>query len=187
MKIHEKIKFIRQDLGLSLQNVFDRGVAVFGKKALSYRTLQRIEEGDIAKFSSILKICCAIGIPLEKLIKDTELEGRLIIRKDERLDEYTYNDKVQANVISSPSRSFLALEMLLEVGGKTVWEHSPLIGNYEKWIYVINGRLTCYLGNEKFVLDKRDSISFESSIPHCFENSSGKPCLCIVIANPKHF
>ena len=187
MKIYEKIKLVRLDLGLSLQNVYDRGVTVFGKKALSYRTLQRIEQGDIAKFSSILKICCAIGIPLEKLIKDTELEDRLVIRNDERLDEYTYNDKVQASVVSSPSRSFLALEMSLEAGGKTAWEHSPLEGKYEKWIYVIEGSLTCLLGQEKFILDKKDSISFDSSTQHCFENTTKKNCLCIVISNPKHF
>jgi len=187
MKIYEKIKLVRLDLRLSLQNVFEKGVTVFGKKAISYRTLQRIEQGDIAKFSSILKICCAIGIPLEKLIKDTELEDSLVIRKNERLDEYTYNDKIQASVVSSPSRSFLALEMSLKAGGKTAWELSPLDGKYEKWIYVVQGRLTCYLGEEKFILEKKDSISFDSSTKHCFENTAKKSCLCIVVSNPKHF
>ena len=187
MYIHEKIKTIRQDLRLSLRDIYNRGVAIFGKKALSYRTLLRIEQGTIAKFSSILKICCALGVPLEKLIKDTELEGRLVIRNHERLDEYTYNDKVQASVVSSPNRSFLALEMALQAGGKTAWEHSPMEGKYEKWIYVVEGSLTCYLGNEKFVLDKRDTISFDSAAAHCFENPNKKTCLCIVIVNPKHF
>lgn len=187
MKVHEKIKLIREDLKLSLHDVFERGVAIFGDKALSYRTLHRIENGQISKFSSILKICCALGVPLESFIKDTQLENRLVIRNNERLDEYTYNDKVQASVVSSPSRSFLSLEMSLDPRGKTPWENSPQQGKYEKWIYVIKGRLTCYLGEEKFILNKADSISFDSSTPHCFENTGSKTCQTIVIVNPKHF
>jgi quercetin dioxygenase-like cupin family protein len=187
MKIHEKIKLIREGLKLNLHDVFERGVHIFGEKALSYRTLHRIENGQIAKFSSILKICCALGVPLENLIKDTQLENRMVIRNNERLDEYTYNDKVQASVLSSPSRSFLSLELSLAPKGKTPWEHSPSEGKYEKWIYVIRGKLTCYLGEEKFVLDKADSISFDSATPHCFENTASKTCQTIVVVNPKHF
>ena len=188
MRLHERIKQIREELGMSLQEVYAKGELIFGKKkTLSYRTLQRIEKGYIAKFSSVLRICCALGIPLEKALKDTELEQRLVIRKTERLDEYTYNDKVQANVVSSPSRSFLALEMSLKPGGKTTMEQTPLEKKYEKWIYVVSGSLVCQLGSEKFILDKQDSISFESAIPHFFANPSKKRCLCIIVQNPKNF
>ncbi|MBF0122779.1 MAG: cupin domain-containing protein [Candidatus Omnitrophica bacterium] len=188
MKIHERIKQIREELGMSLQEVYSKGELVFGKKkTLSYRTLQRIEKGYIAKFSSVLRICCVLGIPLEKALRDTELEQRLIIRKKERWDEYTYNDKVQASVISSPSRSFLALEMALKPGGKTPLEQTPPEKRYEKWIYIVSGSILCQLGNEKFILEKRDSISFESSIPHFFANTTKKPCLCVMIQNPKSF
>ena len=188
MKMHERIKQIRKELGMSLQEVYAKGELIFGKKkTLSYRTLQRIEKGYIAKFSSVLRICCALGVPLEKALKNTELEQRLVIRKKERLDEYTYNDRVQASVVSSPSQSFLALEMSLKPGGKTAIEQTPLEKKYEKWIYVVSGSLLCQLGSEQFILDKKDSISFESSIPHFFANTAQKPCLCIIVQNPKIF
>ena len=167
MKLYKKIKKIREDMGLTIQDVHGRGITVFGpKKALSYRTLQRIEKGQLAKFSSVLKICCALGITLEELIKNTELEDRMVIRKNERLDEYTYNDKVYASITSCPSRSFLALELTLESGGKTMAEQSPESKSFEKWIYVVEGELTCIIGEEKFVLKKKDTVSFNSSIRH---------------------
>ena len=188
MKLHQKIKKTRNDLKLTLQEVYNRGVAVFGgKHALSYKTLQRIEKGQIAKFSSVLKICYAMGVPLEKMIKDTELEQCLVIRKKERLDEYTYNEKVHASVISSPSRSFLALELILEPSGKTAIEQSPTDGKYEKWIYVVEGELTCILDGERFILSSKDTISFDSATPHSFENKNKKKCICTVVINPKHF
>ncbi len=188
MKLHEKIRKIRGELGLTIQEVFDRGVSIFGnKKAISYRTLQRIEKGFIAKFSSILKICDALGISLEALLKDTELEQRLIIRKKERIDEYTYNEKARASVVSSPHRTFLALELALKPLGKTTVEKSPQEGVFEKWIYVVEGQLTCVLGNEQFSLSSKDTISFDSSLPHYLENRGKKGCICIVIQNPKYF
>ena len=127
------------------------------------------------------------GIPLEKMIKDTDLEQRLVIRKKERLDEYTYNEKAHASVISSPSRSFLALELILEPSGKTTLEQSPTDGIYEKWVYIVEGELTCILGEEKFVLLSKDTISFDSAVPHIFENNGRKKCICTIITNPKHF
>lgn len=188
MKLHEKIKKLREDLGLTLQEVYDRCVRIFGdKKAISYRTLQRIERGKISKFSSILKICCALGVSLEELLKDTELEQSLVIRKKERIDEYTYNERVHASVVSSPSRSFLALELTLEPTGKTQIEKSPAEGSFEKWIYVIEGELTCYLEKEKYILKSKDSISFNSAIAHYLENNGKKTCLCTLVQNPKHF
>jgi len=188
VKLYEKIKKIREDLGLSIRDVCDRGVAIFGpEKAISYRTLQRIEKGQLAKFSSVLKICCALGITLEELIKSTELEDRMVIRHNERLDEYTYNDKVHASITSCPSRSFLALELTLEPNGKTPVEQSPENQSFEKWIYVIEGELTCVIGEEAFLLKKKDAVSFNSSIRHYFENTSSKKCVCAMVQNPKHF
>lgn len=188
MKLHEKIRKMREDSGLTIQEIRDRCVNIFGaEKALSYRTIQRIERGSISKFSTILKICCALGVSLEELLKDTEMEQSLVIRKKERIDEYTYNEKVHASVVSSPSRSFLALELTLSPKGKTQIEQSPSDSNYEKWIYVIEGELTCYVGNEDYLLKSKDSISFNSSIPHHLENNGKKTCLCTVLQNPKHF
>lgn len=189
MKLHEKIKKVREELGITIQEVYDRQVEIFGsKKATSYRTLLRIEQGHIAKFSSVLKICCALGITLEELLKETEQESKLVIRKKERLDEYTYNDKVSASVVSAPNRSFLALELNLEPSGKTSTEQSPRDkGTFEKWVYVLEGELTCVVGKEKFKLSGKDTISFDSCLPHHFENNSKKRSLCIVFQNPKYF
>ena len=188
MKLYEKIKKIREDFGLTIQEVYDRGVVVFGaRKAISYRTLQRIEKGQISKFSSILKICYALGITLQELLKDTDLERQLLIRKKERIDEYTYNEKARASIISNPSSNLLALELALDPSGKTVMEQSPKDKIYEKWVYVVEGHLTCVIGEEKFILTSKDAISFDSSKPHHFENNGKKRCLAVVMQNPKHF
>lgn len=189
MQLHEKIKKVREELGITIQEVYDRQVEIFGsKKATSYRTLLRIEQGYIAKFSSVLKICCALGITLEELLKETEQESKLVIRKKERLDEYTYNDKVSASVVSAPNRSFLALELSVEPFGKTATEQSPKDkGLFEKWVYVLDGELACVVGEEKFRLFGKDTISFDSSLPHHFENNTKKKCSCLVFQNPKHF
>ena len=111
----------------------------------------------------------------------------MVIKKKERIDEYTYNERVHASVISSPMRKFLALELNLEPSGRTTLEQSPREGVFEKWVYVVEGQLTCHVGKENFPLISKDTISFDSSIPHYFENNGRKKCICIVVQNPKYF
>ena len=189
MKLHEKIRKIRKDLGLSMRDVQERLKFFFGpKKAISYPTLVRIENGKISKFSSILQIRYALGVTIDQLLKDTELEERLVIEKDERINEYTYNEKANASVVIGPNASFLALELTLEPSGRTTLEQSPANGGkFEKWFYVIQGTLHCYLNNEEYILKSKDTLTFNSTIPHYLENKGKTKCICIVIQNPKHF
>jgi len=189
MKLHEKIREIRTGLGLTLSDVHDILVDNIGEKdAISYRTLQRIESGHIAKFANVLKICSALGITLNELIKDTDFEQKSIIRKSERYSRYYYNDKAYADIVSTSAMSFIASEVTLEPTGKTLIERSPDDGkNYEKFIHVKTGILTVILGDETHLLEKGDSISFNSSIPHRLENNAAKKCICLTMLNPKHF
>jgi quercetin dioxygenase-like cupin family protein len=186
MKLHEKIKKIREDLALSIQDVSNKVIKIFGeKKAISYRTIYRVEKGQIAKFASVLQICAGLGVKLPVLLKDTEMEDRLVIRKGEKIDEYT-SEGYNYSVLSSPMRHFLTLELIIAPKVKMPVERSPE-GNYEKWIYVLKGELTLDLGKEKYLLKEGDSISFKSSVDHQFENNTKTNCVCIVLQNPKHF
>ena len=186
MKLYEKIKKIREDLGLSIQDISNKVIKIFGeKKAISYRTIYRVEKGQIAKFSSVLQICAGLGVKLPILLKDTEMEDRLVIRKGEKIDEYT-SEGYNYSVLSSPMRHFLTLELTIDPKVKMPVERSPE-GNFEKWIYVMKGELLLYLENEKYTLKENDSISFKSSINHHLENNTKTKCVCIVLQNPKHF
>lgn len=75
MKLHEKIKELRQAKGLSLRELHRMIVNDFKEGAVTYRTLQRIESGDTdGRGTSLHQICTALNITLSELRKDTEEE-----------------------------------------------------------------------------------------------------------------
>jgi mannose-6-phosphate isomerase-like protein (cupin superfamily) len=189
MKHYEKIKKIRHDLNLTVQKVYERGAAILGpQKAISISTINRIEAGKPHKFSSLVTLCFILGIPLKELFKGTELEECLLIRKKERTGGYQFNENASSQIINNPNHSFLAQEFLLLPGGETSLDRAPQNrGKYEKLIYVISSQLVCVLDNKELVLKGGDSISFDSTKPHCFKNISKSKCKFLAVENPGRY
>lgn len=189
MKHYEKIKKIRNDLNLTVREVYERGAAILGpQKSISISTINRIETGKPHKFSSLVTLCFILGIHLKELLKGTELEECLIIRKKERTSGYQFNESASSQIINNPNHSFLTQEFLLLPGGETSLDRAPQgRGKYEKLVYVISGQLVCVLDDREMILKGGDSISFNSTKPHYFKNTSKKKCKFLAVENPGRY
>ena len=189
MKHYEKIKMIRNDLNLTVRDVYDRGVAILGpQKTISISTINRIEAGKPHKFSSLVTLCFILGVTLKELLKGTEFEECLIIRKKERTGGYQFNEKASSSIINNPNQNFLAQEFLLLSGGETSLDRAPQNrGKYEKMVYVISGQLVCVLDDQEMVLKGGDTVSFDSTKSHYFKNTSQKKCKFLAVENPGRY
>lgn len=128
MKLHEKIKKIRQEKDLSLKEFHRLIINHFKEAAITYRTLQRIEAGDTdGKGSSLHQISTALGMSLSDLKKDTEEESRTVdlIKKSKRLGRYVFNENVYADLLMRQNRNFMVTELVLKPQGKTKLEQDP--------------------------------------------------------------
>lgn len=191
MKLHEKIRQIRKGKGLSLIALEKRLVTIFGKKALRYNSLYRIEKGlRDGRISSLAQICIGLGVSLKELKEGTEEEkfsAAEVIKKTDRTAQYVYSEKACAQILSKEKQPFLAVRLALGPQGKTKLEQDPIeLGKFEKWVYGLKGKVTCVIGQERYILGKDDSLCFESNLPHYFENNTGQKASCIIIQNPKH-
>ena len=197
MKLHEKIKKIRQEKGLSLKELHRLIINNFKEAAVTYRTLQRIESGDTdGRGISLHQISTALNMSLAELKKDIEDESRPtdFIKRNKRLGRYVYNEKAYAEILVRQNRNFLVTELILRPEGKTRLEQDPReIADFEKYIYCLRGQLICYVGQEKFILKKGDGLSFKSTMPHWFENlsirkkaGSKNEARCLVFQSPRY-
>lgn len=192
MKLHEKIRQIRKEKGLSLTDLEDRLMEIFGKKALRYNSLYRIEKGlRDARISSLSQLCIGLGISLKELKEGTEEEEKTSIldsiKKNDRIAQYIYSEKAYAQILTREKQPFLGLRLILEPGGKTKPEQDPIeLGKFEKWVYGLKGKVSCTVGQEKVVINKNEVLMFESNLPHYFENNTAKKSSCVIIQNPKH-
>ena len=50
-----------------------------------------------------------------------------------------------------------------------------------EFVYVLAGTLVIHIGDDEYELASRDSIYFDSSVPHGYRSSNAKPCCAIVV------
>ena len=215
MKLHEKIKKIRLERGLSLKELRRMMYNDFKQNTVTYRTLQRIEAGDTdSRGATLHQISTALGMTLSELKKDTEEETKPVdlIKRNKRLGRYVFNEKVFADLLIRQKHTFMVSELVLKPQGKTRLERDPdwsletdklkealkninvepqIVENFsvlkfEKYIYCLRGNITCYIGNERYVLNRGDGLIFSSSMPHWFENNAKSVSHCLIFQNPRH-
>jgi len=191
MKLHDKIRQIRKEKGLSLRDLEARLVEIFGDKALRYNSLYRIEKGlRDARVSSLSQLCIGLGISLKELKEGTEEEKFFLvdhIKKRDKTAQYVYSEKAYAQILTKEKQPFLGVRLVLEAGGKTKLEQDPIgLGKFEKWVYGLKGKITCVVGQDRYNLRKDEVLCFESNLPHSFENNATQKASCIIIQNPKH-
>jgi len=197
MKLHEKIRSIRKNVAkLTLKEFHEKLVGIFGDRALTYHSLCRLEKGrrDSIRLRSLYQISTGLGVSLKDLMIGTDKEESSIVsimrRKDRSNNEYIYNGKAVAEILSPRNVRFLAMELVLRPTGTTREEQDPQDGNnsFEKLIIMLQGQIYVYTGKERHLIKKGDSLSFASSLPHHFENHShNMKARCIIIQNPKSY
>ena len=190
MRLHQKITKIRKHQKLSIKDLHNKLKTIFEDKALSYRTLLRIEQGHTdGRSSSLYQICVGLGITLSELKDGTDEAVGIAdyVKRNKREGKYVYNDKAFAEILTGPNRKFIALELVLAPGGNTSVEKDPQKEEkFEKWVYVVKGELLCIVKGTRFILKKGDCVSFDSSRPHSFENISTRQTSCVIIQSPRH-
>lgn len=190
MELHEKIKQIRRKEKLTREQLYEKLRGIFGEEAIKPNTIWRIESGlTSARTSSIHQLCVALGISLRDLLESVQPVSRIVdlIKKNKRIEQYIYDLKTKAEILTSPKRSFIVQELTLLPGGAIKTEEDPIeLGKFEKWVYCLSGQFDCTVGTEKHTLNKGDCLSFESNIPHYFENNFSRKAHCIVVQNPRH-
>lgn len=196
MKLHEKIRHIRKNiLKLSLKKFHEKLISIYAEDALTYDSLMRLEKGyrENIRLNSLNQICTGFGMSLKEIKEGTETEGSKIvsIMKSSERDEnnYPYNEKAIATIVSPGNVPFLTMELDIMPGGRTQEEEDPLDANkYRKLVVILHGNLLIYVENEKHLLKRGDSLAFASNLPHHFENPSAKiKARCMIIQNPKSY
>lgn len=196
MKLYEKIRHFRKGvLRLSLKEFHAKLVSIFGDDALTYASLCRLEKGhrEDIRMRTLYQISTGFGISLKELKEGTEKEESKIVTilkaADRENNLYIYNKKARSEMLTPKASSFLVMELDIEPAGATREEQDPIdAARYEKSVTALQGEIIVFVGRERHLIRRNDSIYFASSIPHHFENPSNKvKARCIIVQNPKSY
>ena len=197
MKIGDNILRIRKEKNLKRSALVKRLCFIYGNNAIDYRTIERIERGDMAKgrLSSLLQIADALGISVTDFYKGTEyedkagteekLEEAYITRANARGGIFNYSKNASIEIVSPDKSPYIVFLLILEPNGLTKLEQDPL--GTIKFLFITKGEIKVSVGNIERTLYKGDSIQINSHKPHYFENKSKKEASAILYQNPKRF
>ena len=197
MKIGENILRLRKEKELKRSALLKRLRFIYGDNAIDYRTIERIERGDMAKgrLSSLLQVANALDVDIAEFYKGTEYEDKTGI--EERLEEayitraearggiFKYNEKASIEIISPEKSNYIVFNLRLEPNSKTKLEQDP--EGTIKFLFVASGEITVSVGSIERILYKGDTIQISSSKPHYFENKSKTKASGILYQSPKNF
>ena len=79
----------------------------------------------------------------------------------------------------------IPLLITIQKGGETHKEENKV--GTEKFIYVLDGKLYVKIGKEEYNLSKGDSVYFDASLPHVFQNGGKSDTKVLCLLTPPTF
>ncbi len=167
MRIGKKIKEIREQKGMSLQELAKL-------TGFSSAILSQIENHlESPSLGTLLKIAKALNVKIGVFFGKEEKDSFTIVRKGEgqHVARFASKDGItrygytyQSLGIGKANRKMEPFIVTLEP--ETVKNEKPYAHEGEEFIYVLEGKVEITLKDNKDVLEPGDSIYYDSTIPH---------------------
>jgi transcriptional regulator with XRE-family HTH domain len=164
------------------------GLVELGKHTgLSPAMLSKIERGQLfPTLPTLLRIAMVFSVGLEYFIaadREKPLVG--ISRHQDRL-RFPEKAGAKDQAYEFESLDFPAVQRLLNsylaeffpVAQEKLRRHQHPGAEF---IYVLSGTLHLHIGDEQYTLEARDSIYFDSSVPHAYRKSGTRACSALVV------
>ena len=164
------------------------GLVELGKHSgLSPAMLSKIERGQLfPTLPTLLRIAMVFSVGLDYFIaadRDKPVLG--ISRHQERL-RFPEKAGGKDRAYEFESLDFPAVQRLLNSYFAEFFAVAPeRLRRHQhpgaEFIYVLSGTLNLHIGDEQHTLEARDSIYFDSTVPHAYRKSGAKACCALVV------
>jgi transcriptional regulator with XRE-family HTH domain len=164
--IGEKISTLRSFKKIS-------GEDLANKAGLSADQLELIEKGSsIPSLGVLIRITRALGVRIGTLLDDNDREGPAVIRSGEYQSSRSFSTNQDSNrehlrfFSLAPNKAGRHMEPFIVDIEPNVSKPAKSSHEGEEFLYVLEGQVAVYYGNEVIELDKGDSIYLDSIVDH---------------------
>lgn len=148
-------------------------------------TLSRIENGKMTgTLESHQQIARALGIELAQLYQNLPDEPSAEPVSQHEAESFSYNDKAAYEILTSRVnyKKMLPMVLRIETGGSTNEEQNKI--GTEKFVFVLEGKIVAAVGDKSYPLSAQQSLYFDATRKHHFENAGKKTAKLIVVQSP---
>lgn len=155
---------------------------------LSPAIVSQIERGLAnPSFTTLAQLAHGLEIPVGKLFPNHDEPRQPVVRKAERRDlrgavREANGDAVYQLLTPDLNGTMEALWIVTPPGSTSV--DGPFAHGGEEFGIILSGKKDVHIGDQKYVLETGDSITYDSTIPHWYQNSYDEPCVAIWVVSP---
>jgi transcriptional regulator with XRE-family HTH domain len=166
--VGQRVKALRESMQLSLRDLADRS-------GVSAPMLSQVERGETSPTLSVAaRIARGLDLTLSQLLRLDETHHVVIVHKDQRRQSQGSAAGHSYEMLTPPlpGQRVALSEHTMKPGATTGGEgdspiHEP--GSRET-VYLTKGALDLIVDGERQSLEEGDSVTFDSDLPHHFEN-----------------
>ncbi|MBF4695412.1 cupin domain-containing protein [Fusibacter ferrireducens] len=179
--VGKKIKELRKSMALTIANLAE-------KSEISASMISQIENGKVVPTVIVMwKIANALNVSVGYFFD--EGEGTLrnpVVKKDER----------KKMIIGKSSRTYEMLTpdqqgkiefLMITIRADEEKARDFVTHEGEECGYVLKGKMKITVGDQTFLMGEGDSITFQSTIPHKYDNVGEEDCVSIWAMTPPSF
>jgi transcriptional regulator with XRE-family HTH domain len=175
VNVGKRIRQLRLGLGLSVR-------ALAAATGFSPSLISQVEHSHARpSIGSLERIAMALGVSLSTFFAESETNAAELVRANARQKLTSTWSPVSIEALR-PMKGTGMLEPVLIVmapGGRS--GKFPTAHAGEKFVLVLDGKVTLTLGDEGHELRPGDTITFASAIPHQLENTSAEPAHVVIV------
>jgi quercetin dioxygenase-like cupin family protein/ribosome-binding protein aMBF1 (putative translation factor) len=165
VNVGERVKAVRERLGLSLEDVYQR-------TDIHVSLLVQIEAGDVAPpLGIVIKLAKALEMKMGYFISGEEDRAYTIVRRDDRKVISRYDSTKGKHYgyeyeSLAPHKRDRHMEPFLVTLYPASTEEERSTHDGQEFIFVLQGKMQVRLGKEIHILEPGDSIYYDSTVPH---------------------
>ncbi len=179
--IGERIREFRKAQKMSLTELSN-------KSGVQLATLSRIEHQKMTgTIESHIAIAKALSVDVAQLYKGIAQEkGSPSLPPAEKAgpEVFTHNEKSSYEILTTNimKKKMMPILLKVEAGGRTSREQNN--PGTEKFIFVLEGKLSVHIGKQVFPLSKNNSLYFDAGLEHFFANEGASLAKAICVGTP---
>ncbi|MBW0134452.1 helix-turn-helix domain-containing protein [Pseudonocardia abyssalis] len=176
--IGPKVRDLRQQLGLSLQQLAQRS-------GVSAAAIHKVERGDmVPTITTLLKLASALERPIGHFVEGADAAPVAAhVPADARPAVRSEIEGVDLDGISGPPERFRAAGAVATVAAGAGGRARPRPG--EELVLVLEGTLDFEVAGERYTLRDGDSLHYPTDRPHSWSNSGSAPSRAIWMSVPE--
>lgn len=180
IQLGPRIRALRQARSVTLKELAARA-------GVTESFLSQVErEVTSPSIASVQRIARALGLAIAELFVEEAPRGRVVRRAERRRISYPGLGAVDEFLTSDMNAHLQVIVSTIEPGGGT-GEEAYRHESDEEVVVVLSGRLELWVADEHHILEKGDSITYSSRVPHRNVNPGPGTAIVLFCLTPPSF